>query len=55
VAAPFVAGDAEVGPAAVTLPVAAVALLASMMLIWRIVVLVSVLAPGRWLSTLTAI
>lgn len=55
--APLVVVETEAEPPAAALPVVAVALiaLASMIVIWRVMVLVSVLAPGRWLSTLTAI
>jgi hypothetical protein len=50
-------GGVVVSEIAVALPLVAVALvvLASTMVIWRAVVLVSMLAPGRWQSTLTAI
>ena len=50
-------GGVVVSELALALPLVAVAfvVLASTMVIWRAVVLVSMLAPGRWLSTLTAI
>jgi len=50
-------GGVVVSEIAVALPLVAVAavVLASTMVIWRPVVLVSMLAPDRWLSTLTAI